>query len=173
MTFSRLSKRQNWSSTPETPPKTYTGTRTGLSNWAQATTSLRDRIMRMNTSLFPQRSSPIKRLLRRWRAKIATGELRPSVGFLDFGPRQTRAKKIAATSSRGCLARLQSRECLRDVKACVDGHRTTCGDEAGNYLPWHRLYFLPLPHGQGSLRPTLSTSRFVEPLGRAAIGPSP
>src|SRR5689334_12067809 len=22
-------------------------------------------------------------------------------------------------------------------------------------LPWHCLYFLPLPHGQGSLRPTL------------------
>ena len=25
-------------------------------------------------------------------------------------------------------------------------------------LPWHCLYFLPLPQGQGSLRPTLGTS---------------
>src|SRR5690606_4125974 len=25
-------------------------------------------------------------------------------------------------------------------------------------LPWQCLYFLPLPHGQGSLRPTLGTA---------------
>jgi hypothetical protein len=25
------------------------------------------------------------------------------------------------------------------------------------YAPWHFLYFFPLPHGQGSLRPTLSS----------------
>lgn len=30
---------------------------------------------------------------------------------------------------------------------------------ARGYLPWQRLYFLPDPHGQGSLRPTFSTSR--------------
>jgi hypothetical protein len=26
-----------------------------------------------------------------------------------------------------------------------------------SYAPWHFLYFFPLPHGQGSLRPTLSS----------------
>src|ERR1700730_17655058 len=31
--------------------------------------------------------------------------------------------------------------------------------------PWHFLYFFPEPHGQGSLRPTLSPARrFVAPL---------
>jgi hypothetical protein len=25
------------------------------------------------------------------------------------------------------------------------------------YVPWHFLYFFPLPQGQGSLRPTLSS----------------
>ena len=28
-------------------------------------------------------------------------------------------------------------------------------------LPWHFLYFLPLPHGHGSLRPTFGPDRFV------------
>ncbi len=28
------------------------------------------------------------------------------------------------------------------------------------YTPWHFLYFLPLPQGQGSLRPTLPTNTF-------------
>src|SRR6188472_1017702 len=27
--------------------------------------------------------------------------------------------------------------------------------------PWHFLYFFPLPHGQGSFRPTLFPSRFT------------
>ena len=36
--------------------------------------------------------------------------------------------------------------------------------EAVVYFPWQRLYFLPEPQGQGSLRPTLSPSR------RAAAG---
>ena len=26
-------------------------------------------------------------------------------------------------------------------------------------MPWHFLYFLPLPHGHGSFRPTLGSSR--------------
>src|SRR5688500_9704806 len=29
------------------------------------------------------------------------------------------------------------------------------------YLPWHSLYFFPLPQGQGSLRPTLGSSRRI------------
>ncbi len=39
----------------------------------------------------------------------------------------------------------------------------TRGREAGavilRYTPWHFLYFFPLPQGQGSLRPTLSSFR--------------
>jgi hypothetical protein len=31
----------------------------------------------------------------------------------------------------------------------------------GPYLPQHFLYFLPLPHGQGALRPTFSSVIFV------------
>jgi len=41
----------------------------------------------------------------------------------------------------------------------------TCGREAGavslGYTPWHFLYFFPLPHGQGSLRPTFSSLRWT------------
>src|SRR5687767_14210892 len=28
-----------------------------------------------------------------------------------------------------------------------------------HYAPWHFLYFLPLPHGHGSLRPTFGSGR--------------
>src|SRR5690348_16856743 len=38
------------------------------------------------------------------------------------------------------------------------------------YLPWQRLYFLPEPHGHGSLRPTLSASRFTAVPGGAPAG---
>src|SRR3954463_12001129 len=42
-------------------------------------------------------------------------------------------------------------------------------------VPWHFLYFLPLPHGHGSLRPTFGSSRFTwrvtsSPPVRAGIG---
>src|SRR6187551_3910219 len=30
-----------------------------------------------------------------------------------------------------------------------------------HYLPWHCLYFFPLPQGHGSLRPTLGSSRLT------------
>src|ERR1044072_2111295 len=40
---------------------------------------------------------------------------------------------------------------------------------ASSSLPWHFLYFLPEPHGHGSLRPTLGRSR----LTGAVVGPSP
>src|SRR5437762_8972882 len=36
--------------------------------------------------------------------------------------------------------------------------------------PWQRLYFLPLPQGQGSLRPTLGSARRM---GRASSSPPP
>ena len=45
-------------------------------------------------------------------------------------------------------------------------------EERSDYLPWQRLYFLPEPHGHGSLRPTLSASRFAAAggaLGRALV----
>lgn len=38
------------------------------------------------------------------------------------------------------------------------------------YAPWHFLYFLPDPQGQGSLRPTLSSPRWT---GCAETGSSP
>jgi hypothetical protein len=36
-------------------------------------------------------------------------------------------------------------------------------------LPWHFLYFLPLPQGQGSLRPTLGSSGGRAGLAVAAV----
>jgi|ERR1700682_75382 hypothetical protein len=42
-----------------------------------------------------------------------------------------------------------------------------CGLSRG-YLPWQRLYFLPEPHGQGSLRPTLSGASRLAPGGAPA-----
>src|SRR6185436_16556945 len=44
--------------------------------------------------------------------------------------------------------------------------------------PWHFLYFLPLPHGQGSFLPTLGSSRLnvlmtSSPPVRAGTGPLP
>src|SRR5262245_29648795 len=36
--------------------------------------------------------------------------------------------------------------------------------------PWHFLYFLPLPHGRGSLRPTFGSSRRT---GRARASSPP
>ena len=42
------------------------------------------------------------------------------------------------------------------------------GRREARYAPWHFLYFLPEPHGHGSLRPTLSNSEFT--FGRCATG---
>ena len=39
-----------------------------------------------------------------------------------------------------------------------EGARTSA---AWSYAPWHFLYFFPLPQGQGSLRPTLSSLRWT------------
>ncbi|MEN9467251.1 MAG: hypothetical protein RL081_1252, partial [Pseudomonadota bacterium] len=36
---------------------------------------------------------------------------------------------------------------------------------AAHYAPWHFLYFLPLPHGQGSLRPGSASFRTVSTRG--------
>src|SRR3954465_3214885 len=41
------------------------------------------------------------------------------------------------------------------------------------YVPWHFLYFFPLPQGQGSLRPTFSCSRTIVLTGPGASPPSP
>src|SRR6266571_2582229 len=40
---------------------------------------------------------------------------------------------------------------------------------ASSSLPWHFLYFLPEPHGHGSLRPTFGLSR----LTGSVLAPSP
>jgi hypothetical protein len=37
-------------------------------------------------------------------------------------------------------------------------------------LPWHFLYFLPLPQGQGSFRPTFGSARRM---GRGSPSPLP
>src|SRR5690242_12694821 len=37
--------------------------------------------------------------------------------------------------------------------------------------PWHFLYFFPLPHGQGSFRPTLSVVRRTGVCGFASSSP--
>src|SRR5690606_36614811 len=46
-----------------------------------------------------------------------------------------------------------------------------------SYAPWHFLYFFPLPQGQGSLRPTLSSVRWTvwggagsSPLFKVSLG---
>jgi hypothetical protein len=36
-----------------------------------------------------------------------------------------------------------------------------CWSAHAESLPWHFLYFLPLPHGQGSFRPTFGCSRRI------------
>src|SRR5207249_3181113 len=42
------------------------------------------------------------------------------------------------------------------------GPRTASREpRAANQAPWHFLYFFPLPHGHGSLRPTFGSSRFT------------
>src|SRR6266852_1389859 len=53
-------------------------------------------------------------------------------------------------AARGHLAGLRQRE-------CDTTHVLPAGHVAGpppSYAPWHFLNFLPLPHQQGSLRPT-------------------
>ena len=50
----------------------------------------------------------------------------------------------------------------------VAERRVGRGERQASYAPWHFLYFLPEPHGHGSLRPTLSYSEFT--FGLCAIG---
>ena len=45
------------------------------------------------------------------------------------------------------------------------------GARIGSYAPWHFLYFLPLPQGQGSLRPTFSSVRWMGCFGAEAASP--
>ena len=45
------------------------------------------------------------------------------------------------------------------------------GQSGTLHVPWHFLYFLPLPQGQGSLRPTLFSVRWAGAC--AVIGSSP
>ena len=43
--------------------------------------------------------------------------------------------------------------------------------QAAPAAPWHFLYFLPDPHGQGSLRPTLAVLRFTVVIPPLAVTP--
>ena len=61
-------------------------------------------------------------------------------------------------SSRGGSRRARSRAA-----------RHSASRAASSSLPWHFLYFLPEPHGHGSLRPTLGRSRRTG----SALAPSP
>jgi hypothetical protein len=53
---------------------------------------------------------------------------------------------------------------LRSLRFCGE----SCFPHA--VAPWHFLYFLPLPHGHGSLRPTAGVLRTT---GMRRAGPSP
>src|ERR1700689_4666047 len=44
---------------------------------------------------------------------------------------------------------------------CAELYAEFAAARDARHLPWQRLYFLPEPHGNGSLRPTLSASRLA------------
>src|SRR3954451_13042820 len=52
--------------------------------------------------------------------------------------------------------RRRERSSLREL--AVRPKTPRCAGLRRPHAPWHFLYFLPLPHQQGSLRPTLSCS---------------
>lgn len=58
------------------------------------------------------------------------------------------------------------------------GGASSSSSSSSSALPWHCLNFLPEPHGQGSLRPTLAWARFtgragIEACSRSAASASP
>src|SRR5262249_9047507 len=62
------------------------------------------------------------------------------------------------------LGRHGSGACLAAPKLVVVGRRPAGVPRRRSHpghaaAPWHFLYFFPLPHGQGSLRPTFGSSR--------------
>ncbi len=65
----------------------------------------------------------------------------------------------SSTSSKVSAVRQADRNLIgvEDVGSCF--HEP--GSSPEPYAPWHFLYFLPLPHGHGSLRPTFGSSRLT------------
>src|SRR5690606_15589848 len=86
------------------------------------------------------------------------------------GRARVKAEAHACAQTRHALVEA-SGERLRPARGA--GARS-CHAQAAP-LPWQCLYFLPLPQGQGSLRPTFSSTRIgdVGPLARAWAGPGP
>src|SRR4051812_34701938 len=55
--------------------------------------------------------------------------------------------------------RLRSRRLPASVRMCADGYYLRLYYQAVVPAPWHFLYFLPEPQGQGSFLPTLAAPR--------------
>ena len=70
-----------------------------------------------------------------------------------------------APSPRDCVAALRARS-LRSAL------RSEGGEKRQLSAPWQCLYFLPEPHGQGSLRPTLGPSRTIGAAAAATAAPA-
>src|SRR6266702_5725268 len=75
------------------------------------------------------------------------------------------SKKMPAERRHRRKRKLMARACCRTTAKSPAKHREKRrgAHEARRLrpyaiLPWHCLYFLPLPHGHGSLRPTFGTS---------------
>lgn len=85
------------------------------------------------------------------------GEGRNRIGVRDRGERLDRARAVAGNDLRP------------EVAGSVPGER-----RKGNYVsaPWQCLYFLPLPQGHGSLRPTLGPLRTIGVAVATAVAPA-
>ena len=111
----------------------------------------------------------------RSRSARAAGSHRRS-GCADRGRRRDSASRADVPAwprgPRGSRARPR-RCCLVDAASCAS--RTSVsgfgGAGAADSDPWHCLNFLPLPHGQGSLRPAGPAPRRAAPPLRGASAP--
>src|SRR5439155_6155412 len=61
--------------------------------------------------------------------------------------------------------------CWRGGYGCSQSDLQGETDVAARHRPWHFLNFLPLPQGQGSLRPTFSDVRWTGALRTAGSSP--
>src|SRR5580692_3317432 len=78
------------------------------------------------------------------------------------GQSANQPEKLTAPGFMGARTIRLRPPCLTPFNAAKANGRLPCGSYW--FTPWHFLYFLPLPQGQGSLRPTLS------PVRRCAVG---
>ena len=97
-----------------------------------------------------------------------SGSLRPPLDHCgNSGPVQSngcgspKAKWHRCSTFRSCMAWNGTERVSMPSSGEIRTVELTRGREAGaailSYAPWHFLYFFPLPQGQGSLRPTLSS----------------